>query len=114
MTDGGDDNPEPYLIRDDGLIDWWLGTKPPDYAAHRVRFWFRRLAADPFKIDRIQGAVGLGLPRHIAIVPDTDVQITWVVLKGSTYGEKERCVWIVDICAAPPRDPSPQQTFPTE
>jgi len=103
VTDtGGEDPPQPYVLRGSELIDEWKLTQAPDeFDRHRVLFFIRRLMTDPFSVQSISRVHPMGLPEHTTIVPHTRTQVTWIVLKSPPYDEDARCVQLVDIRPEP-------------
>ncbi len=96
------DPPEPYPLRGDHLIDEWRNTHHPASPEYqRVVFFVRRLMTDPDTVPCLTRPALLGLPEHTMIVPDTDTQVTWIVLRSPPYSSSMRSVELIDIRPAP-------------
>jgi hypothetical protein len=76
--------------RIDGLetFDAWLESEPSEPIRAAVTDWLFRLVEDPHDVDATPVPIGLmGLPVWTAIVPDTNVAVTWSVMKHPPYPE---------------------------
>jgi hypothetical protein len=95
---GGAEGPQPpaYAFSNPELITLWLASKPPRFEAQRVRFWFRRLAADPTAVEHL-AIVTFGLPRCSTIVPGTNVEVAWSVVPSPPYAPEERCIILYKV-----------------
>lgn len=63
----------------------WLATAPPAATREAVLVWLMALAEDPGRFPATRVPVALGLPTFAAVVPGTDVGVTYTVVDSPPY-----------------------------
>lgn len=87
----------PYKIRQLEQLDRWLETNPPVEVRTRVTTWLFELAKNPEGVDATPVPLAAGLPLWTAIVPGTDVAVTWVLIKSPPYPEDQASIMLRKI-----------------
>jgi hypothetical protein len=93
---------EPYELEVRGAIGTWLSEENPSTELKQsVDKFLQSLCANPLNL----GAVTLwpvnGLPVYSTIIPGTDIQVAWEVVKSPPYSLDNRRVIVSRIAKAP-------------
>lgn len=76
-----------YPIEGWAAYERWLATSPPEETRRAVLEWLMALAEDPGQFPAVRVRVALGLPASAAVVPGTDVGVTYTVVPSPPYEE---------------------------
>jgi hypothetical protein len=69
-------------------LDEWLATDPPPDIRRRVLVWLMDLLENPDSAE-VTPIPGMGLPVYTAVVPGTDVPVSYVLMKHTVYDDPQ-------------------------
>ena len=93
---------EPYLLDVRGAIDTWLSEENPSPELKRaIGDFLKDLIQRPTQLGAVMSQPIMGLPLYSTIIPNTDTQVAWVVVKSPPYSQDHRHVRVDRIKRAP-------------
>ena len=102
MVPGEPSEDEPYRLDVRSAIDTWLSEENPSSDLKRsVVEFLKELTRRPLALGAVVAWPVLTLPLYSTIVPGTDVQVVWEVVKSPPYALELRHVRVDRIRSAP-------------